>query len=69
MGERTIIILRYKNIQEREATIELFFQSELNGRGLTVEVVEEEIQFLRAMGPDDISVIYIPFPQLGKDMS
>jgi len=69
VGERVVLILRYKNIQEREATIGLFFHGELNGRGLTVEVIEEEIQFLLDMGLDDISVIYIPLPQLGKETS
>ena len=69
MGERAIHILRNKNVQEREATIDLFFHGELNGRGLTVEVIEEAIQFLLAMGPDDISVINIPSPQLRKETS
>jgi len=43
VGEGTFIILRDKNIKEGEATIDFFFHGKLNGRGLTVEVIEEEI--------------------------
>ena len=69
MGERAVYILRNKNIQEREATIDLLFHGELNGRGLTVEMIEEAIEFLLAMGLDDISVIHISSPKLGKETS
>ena len=43
VGEGTITILRNKNIKEREATINFLFLSELNGRGLIVEMIKEEI--------------------------
>ena len=69
VGEKAILIPRYKNIQEREATIDLFFHGELNGRGPAVEVIKEPIQLLRAMGLDDISVIHIPFPKPRKKTS
>ena len=43
VGEGTILILRDKNIKEWEATIDFLFLSEFNGRGLTIEMIEEEI--------------------------
>lgn len=43
VGEGTILILRDKNIKEREATIDFLFLSELDGRRLIIEMIEEEI--------------------------
>ena len=43
VGEGIITIIRGKNIKEREATIDFLFLGELNGRGLTIEMIEEEI--------------------------
>ena len=67
VGEGTVTILRNKNIKEREAPIDFLFFSELNGRRLTVEMIEEAIQFLLAMRPNDIGVIHIPFPELWQE--
>lgn len=41
VGEKAILIPRYKNIQEWEAAIDLFFHGELNCRGPAVEVIKE----------------------------
>ena len=62
VGEGTITILRNKNIKEREATINFLLFSELNGRGLPVKMIKEEIKLILAMRPNDIGVIHIPFP-------
>ena len=41
--EGTILILRDKNIKEREATIVFLLLSELDGQGLIIEMIVEEI--------------------------
>ena len=43
VAEGTITILRNKNIEEWKAAIDLLLHGELNGRGLIIEMNEEEI--------------------------
>ena len=43
VGEGTITIIRDKNIKKREAAIDFLLLGELNGRGLTIEMIEEEV--------------------------
>ena len=67
VAEGTITILRNKNIEEWKATIDLLLHSELNGRGLIIEMIEEEIQFFLAVRPDNIGVIHISSPKLWQE--
>lgn len=64
VGEGTIIILRDENIKEGKTTIDFLFHSELNGRGLFIEIMEEEIQLIMTMRPNDTSVIHKSLPKL-----
>ena len=43
VAKGTIIVLRNKNIEEWKATTDFLLHSELNGRGLIIEMIEEEI--------------------------
>ena len=63
MRERIIIIPRNQDIKKRQATIIFEIHGELNEVRLIIKMLEEKVQFLLSMRPNDTGVINKPFPK------